>query len=102
MMFVYILECADYSFYTGVTNNLERRLTEHETGYERTCYTYSRRPVKLVFNEVFPDPKQAISWEKQIKGWSRNKKKALIDGDYAKLQEFAICLNVTSHNNFIK
>jgi len=51
---------------------------------------------------VFPDPKQAISWEKQIKGWSRNKKKALIDGDYAKLQEFAICLNVTSHNNFIK
>ena len=99
MMFVYILECADSSFYTGVTNNLTRRLTEHQHGVERGCYTYTRRPVNLVFHEIFPDAQQAISWEKQIKGWSRRKKKALIEGDWEKLQEFARCINDTSHKN---
>jgi putative endonuclease len=101
-MHVYILQCSDNSYYTGITNNLERRLAEHESGAERTCYTFSRRPITLVFQEMFPEPEQAIAWEKRIKGWSRNKKKALIDENWTSLHEFAKCLNQTSHKFFNK
>ncbi|MHC1706757.1 MAG: GIY-YIG nuclease family protein [Bacteroidales bacterium] len=96
-MAVYILECSDGSYYTGVTNNIERRLIEHESGYVQSCYTFTRRPLKLVFYEFFQTPADAIRWEKRIKGWSRNKKKALIEGNWEKLQEFARCNNKTSH-----
>lgn len=47
--YLYILKCADNTFYTGVTNNLERRLKEHESGVNKDCYTFNRRPLKLVF-----------------------------------------------------
>ena len=73
--FVYILLCSDNSYYTGVTNNLERRLYEHDSAFNPGSYTCKRRPVKLVFNEQFDDVKQAIAFEKQIKGWNRAKKR---------------------------
>lgn len=82
---VYIIECADGSYYTGITNDLENRLYEHSSGYCKKAYTYSRRPVKLRYFDVFPDPIQAISFEKQVKGWSRKKKEALMKEDWKEL-----------------
>jgi putative endonuclease len=98
--YVYILRCADKSYYTGITNNTERRLAEHETGLDTTCYTYHRRPVELVYYAGFSSPEAAISVEKQIKGWGRKKKEALIDGDFDKLKELAVCMNETNHKNY--
>jgi putative endonuclease len=77
--FVYIVLCADKSYYTGFTNNLDRRIEEHNLGLNENCYTYRKRPVKLVYYEVFTDPLEGIAVEKQIKGWSRKKKEALIN-----------------------
>jgi putative endonuclease len=79
--FFYILLCNDNSYYTGVTNNLERRIIEHENGEDKDCYTYNRKPLKLVFQERFTDVNQAIAFEKQVKGWRRAKKEAIINGD---------------------
>ena len=87
--FVYILKCNDNSFYTGMTNNLIRRLYEHRGGINKGAYTYKRRPIKLVWFEVFPDATQAIMTEKKIKGWSRRKKQALIDEDWDKLVKYS-------------
>jgi putative endonuclease len=86
---VYILLCNDGSYYTGVTNNIERRLIEHNSGIHITSYTFKRRPVKLVFNEVFGDINQAIAFEKQVKGWRRAKKEAIINGKWSLLPELA-------------
>ena len=80
-MFVYILECSDSSYYVGVTNNIEKRVSEHNDGLDIGCYTYIRRPVKLAYYNEFSDNMDAIRAEKQLKGWARAKKKALIDGD---------------------
>jgi putative endonuclease len=60
-MYVYILKCSDKSYYTGMTNNLDRRMAEHNEGYNVECYTYRRRPVELVFYQLCADPNQAIS-----------------------------------------
>ena len=87
--FVYILQCSNNSFYTGITNNIEKRIQEHQTGINKKCYTYSKRPVKLVYYEVFQNPNEAISKEKQIKGWSRKKKQALIDNDFEELKRLS-------------
>ena len=78
--FVYILKCSDDSYYTGVTNNLEKRISEHNSGIIKG-YTSSRFPVGLVFSERFSEVNQAIHFEKQVKGWSRKKKEALINRD---------------------
>jgi putative endonuclease len=80
--FVYILLCSDNSYYTGITNDLERRMDEHDNGVNPTCYTCKRRPLKLVFNERFIEVTQAIAFEKQVKGWNRKKKEAIINGDW--------------------
>jgi putative endonuclease len=96
-MYVYILECSDGSYYTGVTNNPERRLIEHEEGINSDSYTHSRRPLKLVYSEYFSDPIQAIEWEKKIKKWSRKKKEALIKDDWKSIVEFS-----KRHNAFNK
>lgn len=88
-MYVYILLCADESYYTGVTNDLDRRIAEHNEGISGTAYTFKRRPVKLAYHEVFTDPTIAINFEKKIKGWSRAKKLALIEGRYNDLPELA-------------
>jgi putative endonuclease len=87
--FVYILQCSDQSYYTGITNDLERRLFEHETGVNLQCYTYKRRPLQLVFHERFTDVNQAIAFEKQVKGWNRAKKEAIISGKWDLLPELA-------------
>lgn len=83
--YVYILLCADKSYYTGITNNIERRLNEHQTGIHSNSYTFSRRPVELVYCERFQYVNNAIAFEKQVKGWSRKKKEALISGAWDKL-----------------
>jgi len=93
--FVYILKCSDNSYYTGITNNLERRIAEHKGGFNKECYTYNRRPINLEFYQDFTDVLQAIYFEKRIKGWTRAKKKALIEGDWDMLQILAECRNAT-------
>ena len=87
--FVYIVECSDGLYYTGVTNNLDRRIWEHNEGIDPKSFTYNRRPVILKYYEYFSDINQAISWEKQLKGWSRKKKEALFDRDWDKLKILA-------------
>jgi putative endonuclease len=77
---VYILRCADDSYYTGVTNDLPRRLAEHMSGNNEDSYTAARLPVELVWHEEFIYILSAIAREKQIKNWSREKKEALIEG----------------------
>lgn len=93
--YVYILCCNDNSLYVGVTSDVERRLMEHNAGKYPDAYTYSRRPVKLVFYQEFTEPNQAIEFEKKIKKWSKQKKQALIDENYDKLQQLSECRNRT-------
>lgn len=78
---VYILSCSDSSYYTGVTNDVARRVQEHEQGLNPKCYTHNKRPISLVFRCDFHFIEQAIAFEKQVKGWSRKKKEALIAGE---------------------
>ena len=85
---VYILRCADHSYYTGHTDNLEERLAKHKTA-ETEGYTSTRLPVRLVFSEQFPTREEALTCESQIKGWSRKKKEALIRGDWAEVSRLA-------------
>lgn len=82
LSYVYILCCSDDTYYTGVTSNLEKRFFEHQTGKHKESYTFSRRPLALVFYCEFTDISIAIEKEKQIKKWSQAKKRALINGDY--------------------
>jgi len=86
--FVYILECSDKSYYTGVTNNLEKRLAEHQSGAIHG-YTSARLPVKLIYSASFGDINEAIRFEKQLKGWSRKKKEALMRGDFDALVQLS-------------
>jgi putative endonuclease len=87
--YVSIPECHDGSYYTGITNDLNRRMKEHQTGFDPGCYTYMRRPVELKYFEPFQNVNEAISWEKQIKGWSRKKKQALFESNWERLKELA-------------
>ena len=82
---VYILECNDNSYYVGMTSNLEERLQQHNLGKFPDAYTYKRRPVELKWLEEFTDPNLAMDLERQLKGWSRKKKEALILNDWDKL-----------------
>lgn len=88
-MYVYILECNDKSYYTGVTNNLELRFQQHSVGINRNCYTFTKRPLKIVFYEMFNDPNAAIAFEKKIKGWNRKKKEALMKAEFHLLPELS-------------
>jgi predicted GIY-YIG superfamily endonuclease len=85
--YVYILKCADDSYYTGCTNDLSRRLNEHETGASETAYTANRRPVELIWGEEVENLGEALQHERQIKGWSRAKKEALIRSDFETIHE---------------
>ena len=87
--YVYILKCSDDSYYTGITSNLIKRIKEHKIGLHKDSYTYSRRPIKMVFYAEFTDINLAIKTEKQIKNWSRAKKVALINGEFEKLPNLA-------------
>ena len=80
--YVYILLCADDSYYTGSTADLSLRLTEHQEGSSPRAYTYSRRPVKLAWATEVETKREARLLEHQIKGWNRKKKEALIQDDF--------------------
>jgi putative endonuclease len=87
--FVYILKCRNNSYYTGFTNNLDRRIEEHQSGRNKDCFTYKLRPIQLVWFATFNDVFDAIATEKRVKGWSRRKKEALITEDWDKLVLYA-------------
>ena len=80
MYYVYILECADASFYVGCTNNLSRRLDQHNNSKWGAHYTKTRRPVTLKYSESFLTLKEARRRESEIKDWRREKKQLLISG----------------------
>jgi putative endonuclease len=91
---MYILECADGSYYTGSTKDLERRLWEHQNGLGAN-HTAKRLPVKLVFCEECDRIDDAFYREKQVQGWSRKKKEALMASDYNQIHLLAVCKNET-------
>jgi len=85
---VYILRCADNSYCTGHTDNLEERIAKHQAG-EIEGYTSTRLLVELLFSEEFPTREEALACERQIKGWSRKKKEALTRGDWVEVSRLA-------------
>ena len=78
---VYILRCADGSYYVGHTDRIETRVAQHNSG-ALGGWTKSRRPVELLWSETFATRDEAFAAERRIKGWSRAKKEALIAGDW--------------------
>ena len=98
--YVYILKCADNSYYTGMSNDINRRFSEHQNGINKDCYTYNKRPVELVFYTEFNDVNQAIAFEKQVKGWGRKKKEAIINDKWDDLKKLAECQNESNSNNY--
>ncbi len=95
--YVYILKYSDDLLYIGITNDLERRFEEHQKGLNKTCFTFIRRPLELIFNQVFNDVGQAIYFEKKIKNWSSKKKLALANENYDMIEILSECRNVTHH-----
>jgi len=83
--YVYILKCSDDSYYTGSTNDICRRLLEHQEGVSPFAYTFTSRPVELVWSEEVTTYHEVLTHERQIKGWSRAKKEALIRGDFERI-----------------
>jgi len=86
--FVYLLECADGSYYVGHTDDLARRMAQHDAG-EIEGYTHERRPVRLMWSQETATREEALAAEMRIKGWSRVKKQALIAGDWERVSELA-------------
>ena len=87
---IYIVICSDRSYYTGITRReVEERVSEHNQGIDRDCYTFSRRPVRLVYSEHFERIDEAVAAERRIKGWARAKKETLIRRDYDALPGLA-------------
>jgi predicted GIY-YIG superfamily endonuclease len=78
---VYMLRSRDGSYYTGHTDDLERRIAEHDCG-TIPCYTHDRRPLHMMFSQDFATREEALAMERRLKGWSRAKKEPLIDGDW--------------------
>jgi len=85
---VYILRCSDNSYYTGHTDNLEQRVVDHQQGL---CggYTSSRLPVEFMFSQACTTREEALATERQIKGWGRKKKEALMRNDWAEVSRLA-------------
>ena len=87
---IYILRCADSSYYTDVTRRpVETRLSEHAQRLDPDCYTATRLPVTLVFSELYAHVDEAIATERRIKGWSRAKKEPYMRGDFEALSHLA-------------
>ncbi|MGB3769294.1 MAG: GIY-YIG nuclease family protein [Phormidesmis sp.] len=91
---MYILRCIDGSYYTGSTRSLARRLWQHQNGLGAN-YTRKRLPVELVYAEAFERVADAFYREKQVQGWSRAKKEALIVADENELHVLAECQNIS-------
>jgi putative endonuclease len=96
---MYILYCKDGSYYTGSTINLEKRIWEHSNGLGAN-YTRKRLPVKLIYCEEFARIEDTFFLEKQVQGWSRKKKEALIKQSSKDLKRFAECQNETHYRGF--
>jgi len=96
--YMYILLCSNGQYYTGSTKNLERRLAEHQNG-EGANFTKKHLPVELVYYEEFQRVDKAFYREKQVQGWSRQKKEALINGETNKLHDLSECKNETHFRN---
>lgn len=92
--YTYILQCANGAYYTGSTIDLERRLEQHQSG-QGANFTHKHLPVKLVYYEEYDRIDVAFYREKQIQGWTRKKKEALINGDSNALHKAAECKNDT-------
>ena len=88
--YLYILKCANGAYYIGHTDNIEQRLSEHQSGTISNCYTKTRRPLELMFVQNFPTRDDALHAERQLKGWSRKKKEAFIRGDWQAIKELNI------------
>jgi putative endonuclease len=86
---MYILECSDGSYYTGSTNNLDLRIQQHSIG-NGANHTKKRLPVKLLYAEEYDTVQEAFYREKQVQGWSRKKKEALMNGDDEQLKIYSI------------
>jgi len=99
-LFTYILRCSDDSFYVGVTNNIDVRLQQHNSCINPSCYTAKRVPVVLTWCKFFESNMEAIFFEKQLKGWTRKKKEALINRDFDLLHELAKCRNESNSYNY--
>ena len=95
--YIYIVQCSDGLYYTGFTDDLDRRIIEHNEGLDPTCFTYIRRPVILKYFEHFTEATQGIAREKQLKGWSRKKKEALFEEDFELLKELSKASTVSNH-----
>jgi putative endonuclease len=96
--YMYILECANGKYYVGSTNNLKKRIAEHQLG-EGANFTSKHLPVKLVYFEEFRRIDLAFDREKQVQGWSRKKKESLIYGDRDQLHGLSECKNETHFKN---
>jgi len=86
---VYILRCSDGSYYTGHTDDLELRVSQHQQGFFPGCYTAKRLPLELCWCPAFMTREEALVSERQIKGWSRKKKEAMMRGDWQRVSDFA-------------
>jgi putative endonuclease len=86
--YLYVLRCADGSYYVGSTTNMEVRLAQHHAG-EGGSFTAERLPIELIYSAEFPTLHEAFLAERQVKGWTRAKKEALIRGDYQVLVELS-------------
>jgi putative endonuclease len=87
--YAYMLRCADGRYYVGHAEDLELRFAQHQAGAFRSCYTYHRRPVELVWSDYFQTRYEALVVERKLKGWSRAKKTAMIAGDWELISELA-------------
>lgn len=93
--YVYILKCGDGSYYIGSTRNIENRFWQHQIG-KGSEYTKKRLPVVLVYLEQYERIDDAFNREKQLQGWSRKKKEALVKGDDNLLYQLSECENITN------
>lgn len=85
---MYILKCADNSYYAGSTTDLVQRIEQHQAGLGAN-YTKNKRPVTLIYFEEYQRIEEAFYREKQVQGWSRKKKEALMNGDIEQLQNLS-------------
>ncbi len=97
--YVYILKCSDGSYYTGSTVDFDKRFKEHQDG-RGANHTKKRLPVELLYVEEYLSIATAFEREKQIQGWSRAKKEALINGEFQVLPDLSECKNETNFRYF--
>lgn len=88
MYYFYILRCSDNSLYCGQTNNLQRRINEHNFDKNKSSkYLRTKKPVKLIYSEKYPTLQLAMKREWQVKKWSKTKKEALVKKDFELLKK---------------